>query len=445
MFAFKFQGVASWTLKARTLARATVPNAFDALREAARAAFARQASRHTPATPSNATPTRFDASSIPTTPTPHPSGTAIVASVGLAFPPPTNAVHNLLLHHIKGAVPSTSPVVPPSKDVHVAFDLTIDDQRPQCDAPAHSSHRSTSRSSSTSPTPLGCHKVDVGVQVSTPSPGHSPHSSSSSDSDLPVECLTPLATNGECHSHRKAEALRSLLPFEAPLPFDIDGARGVDEYILEFDECSARRQDLYEDLAERAIAFHYLCADPVEDDDMPTAFSGPIHGSSSTISVVSPTSNAALEFPESEPSDGEHPDIDTDTNSSDDPANQTVDTDDDDDEEPQIPLVLYHRYTKTRYRIDGIIGCGGFARVLQATKDSGECVAIKVTHKREAYAKSPYIHDLLCHEMDTLRWATTHACPGLTKLIESWEDEDNIYFVMVRSPAYLAMTSSNLI
>jgi hypothetical protein len=86
---------------------------------------------------------------------------------------------------------------------------------------------------------------------------------------------------------------------------------------------------------------------------------------------------------------------------------------------------------KTSFFINKLLAKQGFNRVFGATTDLGEDVAIKVLHK--AAIRHYQGARSAKNEVDVLRLITREAdCAFLTALLSSWQDEENVYLVMVR-------------
>jgi hypothetical protein len=84
------------------------------------------------------------------------------------------------------------------------------------------------------------------------------------------------------------------------------------------------------------------------------------------------------------------------------------------------------------YALSGMIGRGGYGRVMRAYSNEGDEVAIKVIHKAMAYRYS-YGRDRIIHELNALKRVTEVDLPFVCPLLCSWSDEKNVYMVMVSS------------
>ncbi|KAI0933378.1 hypothetical protein AcV5_005537 [Taiwanofungus camphoratus] len=106
-----------------------------------------------------------------------------------------------------------------------------------------------------------------------------------------------------------------------------------------------------------------------------------------------------------------------------------------DTEEPESPSVLYN--AETSYTLQGQLGRGGYGCVLLAESEAGNLVAIKVTNKLRQY-QSKTGRERLLAEMRIMCAATLCGVPFLMNLLSSWEDGENVYFVMPLFPDTLA-------
>ncbi|CCM04540.1 uncharacterized protein FIBRA_06721 [Fibroporia radiculosa] len=111
-------------------------------------------------------------------------------------------------------------------------------------------------------------------------------------------------------------------------------------------------------------------------------------------------------------------------------------TDDDDDCEERITphdSIAILKNGDTDYALLGVLGDGGCGRVFLAETQHGDVVAIKSTHKLKQYRYKKG-RDLLLNEMHVMEKATSSCSSYLAYLLESWEDKDNVYFVMEHYP-----------
>lgn len=99
------------------------------------------------------------------------------------------------------------------------------------------------------------------------------------------------------------------------------------------------------------------------------------------------------------------------------------------------PEVVLFSGTAT-YRVLSRIAQGGGGRVVAAETDDGYYVAIKVIHKWQQYRLSTG-RQMLLTEKAIMAKAATLGHKFLTSLLESWEDEENVYFAMEWRPSDL--------
>ena len=82
------------------------------------------------------------------------------------------------------------------------------------------------------------------------------------------------------------------------------------------------------------------------------------------------------------------------------------------------------------YYIQGTLGEGGSGRVVAARMRTGHTVAVKVVHKAKAY-RNPFGRENLKDEKFNWERVTHERRPFLVHLLMSFDDPENIYFVMV--------------
>ncbi|EKM56157.1 uncharacterized protein PHACADRAFT_209644 [Phanerochaete carnosa HHB-10118-sp] len=91
------------------------------------------------------------------------------------------------------------------------------------------------------------------------------------------------------------------------------------------------------------------------------------------------------------------------------------------------PPMLTH--ADQAYVVLGMLGEGGSGRVMCARARTGHTVAIKVVHKARAY-RDPFGRENLKDEKFTWERVTHERRPFLVSLLLSWDDPENVYFVM---------------
>ena len=110
----------------------------------------------------------------------------------------------------------------------------------------------------------------------------------------------------------------------------------------------------------------------------------------------------------------------------------------------KISCVLHNKRKDHTYSVLGIIGHGGFARVVRARTADGMHVAIKIMDKWEMM-QQPDMRFQMKQEKEAYRLLGLPPKDGietpvvdkyLVKLLESWEEDGFIYFVMVRVLAH---------
>ena len=107
--------------------------------------------------------------------------------------------------------------------------------------------------------------------------------------------------------------------------------------------------------------------------------------------------------------------------------------------EPGEPETIEHA-GKT-YFIRGERGRGSFGRVMMANDGNGQICAVKVVHKDKQYRTHNGRAALLA-EKHVLEVVTGTQTTSLTPLLDSWADEQNVYFVMVCNIVYLRAPSN---
>ncbi|GJE88162.1 kinase-like protein [Phanerochaete sordida] len=83
----------------------------------------------------------------------------------------------------------------------------------------------------------------------------------------------------------------------------------------------------------------------------------------------------------------------------------------------------------TDYILTGMIGSGGSGRVFSVQTQHGESFALKVVHKPIAY-RCPDGRNMALVEQRSWERATLSRRAFLMPLLKSWDDEENIYFLM---------------
>ncbi|KZT74108.1 kinase-like protein [Daedalea quercina L-15889] len=430
--------------------RATLREAFDALKESSKPLFVSQPSRHIPLTPSTTVLTLLDASDVEASgivAVPQVSGAVIVATVGLHHP---STAHPLCPQwFIKVLRKARDPAVPLL--IQSIPYLPIDEDAPQSTASVSLTIPSPPRSSaapSPSPSPTGAqlqsNRVSVGIQVSIPPSWPSGQSSSSLDSDPAFECLTPLTTDTALRAPQKPQPTTSGNSLGVPFAkkhisahIDLDGAiralcdkaSNLVEQYEKAVECAKRLCELQVDLEDEASLLVH--SDKRGDLDALTERSDSSPFTVDSTAIADEPARAEGDVIQGNPSPAELEANSADANNEmvaeDDSESSSEDADTDDGVAPRS---LYNPYSTRNYRVHGLIGEGGFARVAQVEDDNGRFFAVKVHHKKIVYQR-PDARRRLLREMQTMASVTeTSRYKCLVRLEESWEDADNIYFVM---------------
>ena len=413
-------------------------HAFDALKRSATALFARRPAPYTSTTPSN---TRSDASNIvhgACMSTPHLSGTAIVASVGLGYSPFTrpSPLPRLLLH-------SAGELSNPSRSAAISLldglDIDIDveptsDEAPPAVTASLSAQSTTVRSSiaSSSTTndisqPKSIRATSEAESTSS-STASTPYASSSTGSDSSFECATPPTA---------AEEVRSLLEPRIQFPSSITPSSDAPVRSTWLDV--HRALDALEANVSKLLEQSEEVALPTSG----TQPSSPQGDAAPQLDIIYYDDDESCPDVEAESSPEDDAALDAET--SEDESEAGDDADDSDDTRP--PTVLRNPHTGGTYFVEGVVADGGFARVVQVVDDKGQRRAAKIAHKR-AVCKRAGARDGLLREKAFMVKTSEIGSRRLVGLIESWEDEENIYFIMVRvsfgAPAIYASHAASL-
>ncbi|TFY62816.1 hypothetical protein EVJ58_g3631 [Rhodofomes roseus] len=393
--------MAARSIVAFACAPTTFRDALDALKESVRAFFPPKASCHTPPAYTFTAQTRPDASTdmdAENASVPHLSGAVVVASVGLGHTSSSNLGRHqqfLRLLHVAYPSPSTLFPVPVLDNVEMAFDLTIDEDRPRLNA-TRSTARLSSTSSDTNDAEQPKTVVSVGGNVAPSSPRLSGQSSSSSDSDPPFECLTPaLATDVQLHDGKAAVS-------QAPLLTDVASpTNGTDSTHAPHVALQGQTPFVYDGQDEQESCVEPLIADAADSNGQSgdAVLQAKDEGTADECTLCDADADSGDETIAREPME---------------PLDEAEDTNSGNtDDEPEEPIVFSSPSTGDQYTVKGVIGAGGFGRVSEVTNHYGQHFAVKVICKRDAYK-------------------TVNQWPGMMGLLDSWEDKNNIYFVMMK-------------
>lgn len=118
-------------------------------------------------------------------------------------------------------------------------------------------------------------------------------------------------------------------------------------------------------------------------------------------------------------------------------------SDDDDDDNLLLPSPVILQHEGTEYKILGELGRGSFGRVVLASTSDGKDVAIKVLSKAAGPRCLENHKTSILNEKQILARISEEEDPFITTLLASFQDEDNIYFVMVCSHHHIGVTTLN--
>lgn len=385
----------------RTLGLSRFRFTFDALKRSAKIVFAPQSVSFTTTTPSTWTVTLDD--EYP--PTLRLSGAAIAAVVGLGYDYAAPATQLWLLPFLHGELSAhlTSSTLPlPLYFDSYGIDAVFGDEAPRFSDPT--------LPSSLTPSTYSTSSVDSALQpsrITACSPAESPSLSLTS---------TPYASSSSADSDSS---------FEAPTPsIDHVGIPDPEEKSPEDGQLSALdlpRNDPV--LSEEDSSYQVLEAAVVA---MMQRLEAQQHGLPNASQMPEPDNERPTESPDNGPvnsmADGTG---DYAYTGSDDGGYADTDSDDGD-----YPTVLCNPHSRKTYRVDGIIGIGGFSRVVRAFDDEGQMCAIKVILKPRVYERRD-ARETLLREKSIMAQVSDLGTNRLVHLYESWEDNYLIYFVMV--------------
>lgn len=278
-------------------------------------------------------------------------------------------------------------------------------------------------------------RVSVGCQAPStpPSPTHT-RSSPSSGPDSPFECITPSADGGAGLLNLQTPQVvdpHRLSPLAAHLAHGLPSTpRDIDERLRTLDATASEWSKYAQKAAQCADRVHSLLLD-IESTGTPAVspLPGVVEAQDAASDPHPKVGEAASADPESETALGPTPQVE-DVN----PADGT-------DDHPTIT----NPNTGHEYKVHGVVGEGSFGRVLKLTDEHDRCFAAKAVHKQLAY-QTAGARDMLVRELYAMRHVqsdTPNNC-RLVRLLESWEDADNVYFIMVRPVRSMRRTLSYL-
>ena len=352
--------------------------------------------------------------------TPHYTGAAIVATVGLGHASVTGIPIHQRLARLQATQFSRAfaPIAMPRQSLLVD-DMDVDDEVPRATTPyipAYWSMAPLLACPVHSPTAaVQPNKASVGVQtlaLPPPSSSTSPSWSSPSGSDFSFECATPSTAPAEAPRvvGNPETARTSATATSSPDFRIVDEA--VDAIEVKFAELAAQYQE----------AVNYSA-------QLDALGSGARFDSRATPHPDDEDSDVATEYYEHEPASVLDISLDGNPCALDDHA-QTNDVETKPDDGPARALCeLYNPHSDAQYSVFGIVGKGSFARVA-AAMSNGRTYGIKVVHKPHVYGH-PQAREMSLLEMKVLADVTSFNTERLVRLHESWEDQRNIYFAMV--------------
>ncbi|EPS98340.1 hypothetical protein FOMPIDRAFT_83599 [Fomitopsis schrenkii] len=285
----------------------------------------------------------------------------------------------------------------------------------QTTTPSRSPLRPSVQSSSASTTqgaPQN-NRVSIGIQASDsrPSSVRTLSSSLSSSSESSSECITPPAADAGLHNLQTPQIVDPdrLSPLASPLTQGLPSTpRGISQQVRALGASSSKWSKYAQKAAQYAERTHSLLLN--------------IEGS------VTPGASSHPEVVEAqEASTDRRPMVDALVDAGPEAEAEPVDPNGDTDDLP----TLINPNTVSKYKVHGVVGEGSFGRVFKVTDEHGRNFAAKTTHKRQAFQHSE-ARDLLSRELNALSGIQSNQPNNsfLVRLVESWEDADNIYFIM---------------
>lgn len=405
----------------RALGLTHVHTTFDTLKRHAHIAFAQHAASHRSTTLPDTAVSQLDRPDFEDgerTSTRHISGTATAASVGLgyAYKVPPTRVWLLPYFHYHLCIRPAPPASPLSyySDFDVDIEAILGDEDPQSTAPNPSSRPPydyspfSAGSVHDASRPCGATAYAATPESPSSSVASTPYASSlSADSDSSFEAISPITDNIRIPEPLKArspstEGERLGLPdFPPSLSKRLEAKTGSSEI-------EARVQELVNCLDEEAAR---RCAQP--QVAQPSGVPDPDRTYLAVASEVCPNDERAGE---------------TNLEATEDESEAEGYEDSDEDDEPLS--VIYNPHTGNMYRLGRVLGTGGFSKVVLATDLEGREYAAKIISKQKVFRRPDGRQNLL-HEKNIMAKITQLNTPRVVQLIECWEREHEVYFIMV--------------
>ena len=333
------------------------------------------------------------------------SGAATAASVGLGYACmiPTAGLWLLSFLYHQLSTRSTSPGFP---SIDVDVEATLGDAVPHHIASIHSfhpSHPSSLSSALSTDSVNDAPRLSSATLDSPSSVASTPYTSSlSADSDSSFEALSPTI---DSVSIPESMVVRSpsaegvpLEPFEAPKRSEIKPeSSGIEAEVREL-------ADSLVEEAERHSA--------QSQGSQPSAVPAPAHVHLAVASDACSNSRNTGEANSKTAADD----------------SKTEGYADSDDDEPLN--VVYNPHTRRMYRLGRVLGTGGFSRVVLATDLEGREYAAKIVCKQKVFRRPDGRQNLL-YERNIMAKISQLDSPRVVQMVECWEREHEVYFIMV--------------
>lgn len=416
---------------ARAIGLARLRHTFAALKRSTEVVFMPSSAQFTSTTRSNSTVTRDGEC----TSTAHLSGATIATLVGLGYAykvPPTQL---WLLPYLHGELPTqlTSPVVT-SRHVlgYNDIETVLRGGAPNISIPTLPVHpsntTSTSRALSTSsvnsasrPRSTACSSASESFSLSMVSTPYA--SSSSADSDSSFEVPSPPTATVGIPAPREPRIQSSASEQSQP-PDSVAKPPKWPESDSECREIEAQVLQLMNRLNEEEARRTVQPQDPQlgaapapEPDDARSAVASELHPEDDATSGT----DSDAEMGEEESKAGDYADGDF------------------DDEQP---TVISNPHSGNVYTLGRALGTGGFSSVMLATDSKGRRCAAKIVDKQKVFRQSDGRQNLL-REKEIMAKVSQLETSRLVSLLECWESENEVYFIMVGASVVCTKAASH--